>query len=73
MITKMTQGLKAYEIIMAIKEIEERMSTGILKQEGIVKSLHSEYESKTGYKQSLQATESAILLEASKRYIRLLK
>lgn len=69
----MTQGLKAYEISMAIKEIEELKSTGILKEEGIVKGLHTKYESKTGCNQSLETTIYAILFEGSKRYIKLLK
>lgn len=69
----MTKGLKGYEMIMAIREIEEWMSTGVLNKEGIVKGLHAEYESKTGRKQSLEATIYAILFEGSKRYIGLLK
>lgn len=73
MVKKIVQKLKHYEVVMAIKEIEGWENTGILRQQGIVKKIHTEYEKITGIEQSLGETEKAILLEAAKRFVRILK
>lgn len=69
----MADGLKNYELVIAIREIEECNNTGVFNEEGMVKKIHAEFENKTGSTQSIKETERAILLEASKRFVQNLR
>lgn len=70
---KIVRGKDSEELKQAFVEIEEWMETGVLKQDGVFKKIHIEFESELGFDQSMKVTEDAVLYEIARRFCEDLK